>query len=179
METHEYALLIDGDRRAAATMTVENPATGATVGDVASGDAVDARAAVAAADAAATAWERTGPGERETTLREIADRIEAESDALARLLAAEAGKPLPTAAGEVAETVAQFRFYAGAADKVRGDTMPTAPNRLNYTRRRPYGVTAHVVPWNYPLLLGTRGFASALATGNTLAIKPPSLAPLS
>jgi len=180
METHEYELLIDGERRAAAaTTTVENPATGETVGTVASGSADDARAAVAAAAEAAPAWERTGPWEREAALREIADRIEAESDALAHLLAAEGGKPLATAEGEVAETVAQFRFYAGAADKVRGDTMPTSPNRLNYSRRRPYGVTAHVVPWNYPLLLGTRGFASALATGNTLAVKPPSLAPLS
>jgi aldehyde dehydrogenase (NAD+) len=180
MDSHEYDLLVDGDRReTTATLSVENPATGGTVGTVARGGAADARAAVDAAGTATTAWERTEPGDREAVLRAVADRLESVSDALARLLAAEAGKPLPTAEGEVAEAIAQYRFYAGAVDKVRGDTIPTAPTRLNYTRRRPYGVTAHVVPWNYPLLLGTRGFASALATGNTLVIKPPSLAPLS
>ncbi|RMB13328.1 aldehyde dehydrogenase family protein [Haloplanus aerogenes] len=180
MEQQEYDMVIDGERRAAAsTLSVENPATGELVGRVASGDADDAAAAIDAAAAAADDWARSSPADRAASLRTIADRIEAEADDLAALLSAEAGKPLPTAEGEVAETIAQYRFYAGVTDKVRGDTIPTAENRFNYTKRSPYGVTAHVVPWNYPLLLGTRGFASALATGNTLVVKPPSLAPLS
>jgi aldehyde dehydrogenase (NAD+) len=180
MESHEYDLVIDGERRgASATLSVENPATGETVGRVASGDADDARAAIDAAGAVADDWASSSPVDRADPLRTVADRIENAADDLAALLAAEAGKPLPTAEGEVAETVAQYRFYAGVTDKVRGDTVPTAENRFNYTKRSPYGVTAHVVPWNYPLLLGTRGFASALATGNTLVVKPPSLAPLS
>ncbi|WP_435067925.1 aldehyde dehydrogenase family protein [Haloplanus sp. C73] len=179
MESYAYDLLIGGAwRDAASTLSVENPATGETVGHVASGDAADAADAIDAAADAAPSWRDTGPTEREAALRAVADAIEADDD-LAALLAAETGKPLATAEGEVAETAAQFRFYAGVADKVRGDTIPTAPNRFVYTRRSPYGVTAHVVPWNYPLLLGTRGFASALATGNTLVVKPPSLAPLS
>ena len=180
MESYEYDLVIGGERRSASsTLSVENPATGATVGRVARGDAADARAAIDAAGAAADDWARSSPADRAAPLRTVADRIEDGADELAALLAAEAGKPRPTAEGEIAETVAQFRFYAGVTDKVRGDTVPTADNRLNYTKRSPYGVTAHVVPWNYPLLLGTRGFASALATGNTLVVKPPSLAPLS
>ncbi|SEA20178.1 aldehyde dehydrogenase (NAD+) [Haloplanus vescus] len=179
MENQAYDLLIDGTRRqAASTLAVENPATGETVGRVAKGDAADAAAAIDAAAAAAPAWAESAPGEREAPLHAVADAIEAD-DELATLLAAEAGKPLATAEGEVAETAAQFRFYAGVTDKVRGDTIPTATNRFAYTKRSPYGVTAHVVPWNYPLLLGTRGFASALATGNTLVVKPPSNAPLS
>jgi aldehyde dehydrogenase (NAD+) len=180
MESHEYDLVIDGERHdAATTLSVENPATGETVGRVASGDAADARAAIDAAGAAADDWASASPANRAAPLRTVADRIENDADELAALLAAEAGKPRPTAEGEIAETVAQFRFYAGVTDKVRGDTVPTAENRFNYTKRSPYGVTAHVVPWNYPLLLGTRGFAAALATGNTLVVKPPSLAPLS
>ena len=174
-----YDLFIDGGTRSTAgTIEVTDPATGETIGRVASGDAADADAAVAAAGDAADEWERAPPTDRERALRAVADRIEADADDIADLLSAETGKCLGTAEGEVAETAAQFRFYAGAADKVRGDTVPTADHRLNYTRRVPYGVTGHVIPWNYPLLLGTRGIAAALATGNTVVAKPPSHAPL-
>jgi aldehyde dehydrogenase (NAD+) len=174
-----YELLIDGDRRSSPeTIAVENPSTGETVGSVAKGDADDARAAIDAASAVTNEWEGRSPATYERSLRAVADRIEAEDDRIATLLAEETGKCLATAEGEVAETAAQFRYYAGVADKVRGDTIPTSPNRLNYTRRVPYGVTAHIVPWNYPLLLGMRGIASALATGNTVVAKPPTQAPL-
>jgi aldehyde dehydrogenase (NAD+) len=174
-----YELLIDGESRSATdSLRIEDPATAATVGRIAKGDADDTKAAIEAADAVQWEWARSAPGEREEPLWAVADRIEAETDEIADLLAREAGKCIATAEGEVAETAAQFRFYAGAVDKVRGDTIPMPANRLNYTRRVPYGVTGHVVPWNYPLLLGTRGFAAALATGNTLVAKPPSQAPL-
>jgi aldehyde dehydrogenase (NAD+) len=174
-----YDLFIDGARRSSADgIDVTNPATGDRVGRVARGDASDVDAAVAAAAEAADEWERAPPAARERPLRAVADRIEADADDIAALLSAETGKRLGTAEGEVAETAAQFRFYAGVADKVRGDTVPTADHRLNYTRRVPYGVTGHVIPWNYPLLLGTRGIAAALATGNTVVAKPPSNAPL-
>jgi aldehyde dehydrogenase (NAD+) len=174
-----YDLFIDGGTRSTAdAIEVVDPATGEPVGRVARGDADDADAAIEAADAAAAEWEQRPPSDRERALRTVADRIEADADAIAELLATETGKCLATAEGEVAETAAQFRFYAGVADKVRGDTIPTAENRLNYTRRVPYGVTAHIIPWNYPLLLGTRGIAAALATGNTVVAKPPTQAPL-
>lgn len=174
-----YDLFIDGGTESTAnTIDIADPATGDPVGRVARGDSSDAAAAIAAASDATDEWERTPPGDRERALRAVADRIEADADAIAELLSAETGKCLGTAEGEVAETAAQFRFYAGVADKVRGDTIPTSDNRLNYTRRAPYGVTAHIIPWNYPLLLGTRGIAAALATGNTVVAKPPSHAPL-
>jgi acyl-CoA reductase-like NAD-dependent aldehyde dehydrogenase len=176
----EYELLIDGRSiRTADRLSVENPATGATVGSVASADARATEQALEAAVQAARPWRHTDPGERERALHAVADRIEADAEALAHLIVEETGKTLPTAEGEVAETVQQFQFYAGVADKVRGDTIPTPENRLNYTKRVPYGVTAHIIPWNYPLLLGSRGIAAALATGNTVVAKPPSLAPLS
>jgi aldehyde dehydrogenase (NAD+) len=174
-----YDLLLNGGTKSTAdTIAITDPATGDLVGRVARGDSSDAAAAVAAASDATDGWERTPPSDRERALRAVADRIEADADAIAELLSQETGKCLETAAGEVAETAAQFRFYAGAADKVRGDTIPTSETRLNYTRRTPYGVTAHVIPWNYPLLLGTRGIAAALTTGNTVVAKPPSHAPL-
>ncbi|WP_115865273.1 aldehyde dehydrogenase family protein [Halorussus litoreus] len=174
-----YDLLIDGERRGTSdTIPVEDPATGAIIGEVAKGDAEDASDAIEAAHSVRREWADSAPATRESALRATADRIEESADEIAGLLSRETGKCLSTAEGEVAETVAQFRFYAGAVDKVRGDTIPTASNRLNYTKRVPYGVTAHVVPWNYPLLLGTRGFASALATANTVVAKPPSHAPL-
>jgi len=175
-----YGLLIDGDSVGSEhRLRVENPATGEEVGSTTSGTSGDAARAVSAAKRAADGWERSDPVERERALTEAASRIEDDADAIARLLSGETGKCLATAEGEVAETVQQFRFYAGAADKVRGDTVPTPSNRFNYTRCVPYGVTAHIIPWNYPLLLGSRGIAAALATGNTVVAKPPSHAPLS
>ncbi|MGQ4554599.1 aldehyde dehydrogenase family protein [Halobellus sp. GM3] len=174
-----YELLIDGERRSTAeTIPVADPSSGDVIGRVPAGDADDARAAIEAA-ATTREWAQSAPDEREGPLRAVAEQIEANAGEIAELLALETGKCLSTAEGEVAESAAQFRFYAGVTDKVRGDTIPTPSNRLNYTRRVPYGVTAHVVPWNYPLLLGTRGLASALATGNTVVAKPPTQAPLS
>jgi len=174
-----YDLFIDGTSvEAEDRLSVENPATTAVAGTVAQGTGDDAAAAVGAARRAADGWRNSDPAERRQALDAVADRIEADSDEIARLLSEETGKLLSTAEGEVAETVAQFRYYAGVTDKVRGATVPTPPNRFNYTRRVPYGVTAHIVPWNYPLLLGSRGITAALATGNTVVAKPPSLAPL-
>ncbi|MFB6108233.1 MAG: aldehyde dehydrogenase [Haloplanus sp.] len=176
---HSFEMLIAGAPRTGAETDVEDPATGETVGRVSTGTRSDVADAVEAARDARDAWATTDPGRRERALLAVAEQIEAASDELTDLLVAETGKCRPTAAGEVTETAQQFRFYAGVADKVRGDTVPTPSNRLNYTKRVPYGVTAHVVPWNYPLLLGSRGVAAALATGNTVVVKPPSLAPLS
>ncbi|WP_338728262.1 aldehyde dehydrogenase family protein [Haladaptatus sp. DJG-WS-42] len=175
----EYELLIDGDgREGEATLSVTNPATGESLGSVAKGTREQAREAIAAAARTKDEWASAAPSERTAALTTVADELEAVAGDLAYLLAEETGKPLATAEGEVGEAIAQFRFYAGVTDKVRGDTVPTPDHRFNYTKRVPYGVTAHIVPWNYPLLLGTRSIAAALATGNTLVVKPPSQAPL-
>lgn len=174
-----FDLLIHGNRREGMdVISVNNPATGEIVGEVSKGDSEAASDAIEAAQSVSREWAESAPVNRERALHTVADRVGEEAEDLAELLSRETGKTLSMAEGEVAETAAQFRFYAGVTDKVRGDTIPTPQNRFNYTRLVPYGVTAHVVPWNYPLLLGTRGFASALATGNTLVAKPPSQAPL-
>lgn len=175
----DWPLLINGESvEPTERLDVENPATGEVIGTVPDGTADDTKLAIKAARESAHKWGRTSPEIREKALTAVADRIEDEKGEFARLLAAETGKCLGTAEGEVAETIAQFRYYAGVADKVRGDTIPTGSNRFNYTRRVPYGVTAHIAPWNYPMLLGSRGITAALATGNTVVAKAPTDAPL-
>ncbi|MFB6224724.1 MAG: aldehyde dehydrogenase [Haloarcula sp.] len=175
-----YGLLIDGETvDSEDSLSVDAPATGEEVGTVASGTAAQTAEAIVAAQRMAREWRHSDPDERSEPLETVADRIEDDADEIAELLCRETGKCLATAEGEVAETVAQFRFYAGVTDKVRGDTVPTPSSRFNYTKRVPYGVTSHVVPWNYPLLLGSRSIAAALATGNTVVAKAPSQAPLS
>src|SRR5438046_7899794 len=71
-----------------------------------------------------------------------------------------------------------YENYAGMADKIQGETIPVPGARLDYTLREPLGVTAHIAPWNYPLLLASRGIAPALAAGNTVVLKPATLTPL-
>ena len=175
---HSYDMCIAGDRRGGNETTVYDPATGDVVGTVSTGTRTDVNDAIEAARDVRKMWAESDPGRRERGLIAVAEAIEANQDALAELLSAETGKRHSTSEGEVAETAQQFRFFAGIADKVHGDTIPTPSNRLNYTKRVPYGVTAHIIPWNYPLLLGSRGIAAALATGNTVVAKPPSQAPL-
>jgi acyl-CoA reductase-like NAD-dependent aldehyde dehydrogenase len=176
---YSFDMQIAGEPRDGDESTVENPATGETIGTVSMGERTDASDAIEAAADAGEEWAASDPNQREQALLTVAERIEANQDELSELLVAETGKCLATAEGEVMETAQQFRFYAGIADKIRGDTVPTPTNRFNYTKRVPYGVTAHIIPWNYPLLLGSRGIAAALVTGNTVVAKPPSQAPLS
>ncbi|WP_227355739.1 aldehyde dehydrogenase family protein [Haladaptatus salinisoli] len=174
-----FNMQIAGEPRDGEKSTVENPATGETVGTVSVGTRTDTSDAIEAAADAQEEWAESSPNQRERALLTVAECIEANLNELSELLVAETGKCLATAEGEVMETAQHFRFYAGIADKIRGDTVPTPTNRFNYTKRVPYGVTAHIVPWNYPLLLGSRGIAAALTSGNTVVVKPPSQAPLS
>jgi len=133
-----YDLLIGGEHRETSDrLRVENPATGGEVGHVARGDATDATDAIEAAHSVRRGGHGVRPPNARPPFSAVADRIEDEADDIAELLTLETGKCLATAEGEVAETAAQFRFYAGVADKVRGDTIPTSSNRLNYTRRVP------------------------------------------
>src|SRR5439155_19648957 len=99
-------------------------------------------------------------------------------DEVSRLEAQNAGKPLREANGDVAYVYKLFEYYAGIADKIQGDTIPVPGARFDYTLREPLAVTAHIAPWNYPLLLSSRGIAPALAAGNTVVLKPATLTPL-
>jgi aldehyde dehydrogenase (NAD+) len=118
--------------------------------------------------------------ERGRLLYRLADLIEANADELARLETLDNGKPLSIAkAVDVAKTVACYRYFAGWADKVQGKTIPIDGDFFCYTRHEPVGVVGQIIPWNYPMLMQSWKLAPALATGNTVVMKPAEQTPLS
>ena len=176
-------LLLGGDWRPAsggATLPVETPATGTTVGAIARGGAADVDAAVAAARAAfAGDFGRLAAFERGRLLAALGRAVLAHADELAGLETLDVGKPATQARADVAALARYLEFYAGAADKLHGETLPYLADYTVYTLREPHGVTAHIVPWNYPMQIIGRSVAAALAAGNAVVIKPAEEASLS
>ncbi|MCA0171371.1 aldehyde dehydrogenase family protein [Bacillus sp. RAR_GA_16] len=123
-------------------------------------------------------WKSFKPHERGAILFEMANMIRESSDELAHLETLDTGKPLSQARSDVEAAARYFEYYAGAADKVFGETIPVEPGILDYTIREPVGVTAHIIPWNYPLQVASRSCAAAIATGNTVVMKPAEDTPL-
>jgi aldehyde dehydrogenase (NAD+) len=118
--------------------------------------------------------------ERGRLLHRLADLIEKNADELARLESLDNGKPFSVAkAVDVAKTVACYRYFGGWADKVHGKTIPIDGNFFCYTRHEPIGVVGQIIPWNYPMLMQAWKLAPALATGNTVVMKPAEETPLS
>jgi aldehyde dehydrogenase (NAD+) len=152
--------------------TNTNPATADPLTAIEMGDESDIDRAVAGAAAAFEDWWRQEPQHRGRVLAALADLVREHSDRLARLETLENGKPLSQAASEVDGCARYFEYYAGLADKVQGESIPLGPDHVDFTVREPLGVTAHIVPWNYPLDLFARSVAPALATGNTAVVKP-------
>jgi len=159
---------------------VTNPATAEPLAEIARGREADVDAAVAAAAEALPGWAATPVAKRARVLFEIARVLRRAETAheLAVLECLDNGKPLREARQDVDRTADAFEFYAGAADKLFGTTIPVSPDFLNYTVREPVGVTAHIAPWNYPLRLAFRSVAPALAAGNTVVLKPAEETPL-
>jgi aldehyde dehydrogenase (NAD+) len=159
---------------------VLDPATNRPIARVASGTKEDASAAVEAARAAFDSpdWRDLDPSKRGRLLWLLGQQVRDHFDELSRLETMNVGKPLREAKGDVAYVYKLFEYYSGLADKIQGDTIPVPGARLDYTLREPLGVTAHIAPWNYPLLLASRGIAPALAAGNTVVLKPATLTPL-
>ena len=122
---------------------------------------------------------RCPPAERGHLLYKLADLIEKHADELARLEALDNGKPYHVAkAADLGLSVATYRYYAGWADKVQGKTIPVAGNYFTYTRPEPVGVVGQIIPWNFPILMQAWKLAPALATGNTIVMKPAEQTPL-
>ncbi len=166
-------------RRAAGTLPVENPSTGAGIGALARGTAADVDAAVAAAGAArAGDWGRMTAAERGRLLARIGRAVAARADDLARIEAADVGKPLRQARADAAALARYMEFYGGAADKLTGETIPYLDGYTVYTLREPHGVTGHIVPWNYPMQIVGRSVGAALAAGNACVLKPAEEASL-
>jgi acyl-CoA reductase-like NAD-dependent aldehyde dehydrogenase len=159
-------------------LTVLEPATETVLAEVdrAGPDEVDA--AVAAAGAALPAWRALAPGERALALHALADTLADHREELAVLEARNAGKAIADARGEMQMVVDTFRYYAGAPERLLGDTIPVAGGQA-FTVREPLGVVGLITPWNFPLTIAAWKLAPALAAGNTVVLKPAELTPLS
>ncbi|NHN42947.1 aldehyde dehydrogenase family protein [Halorubellus sp. JP-L1] len=180
-ELSTYDLVIDGESVTAAAderFETLNPATGKPFASVARAREADVNQAVAAAKDAFDDWSSTPPQERGRLLNELADEIRAQQESLALLETRDNGKPLSHARADVETCARYFEYYAGAADKVHGDSIPLTDEYVDYTVREPLGVTAQIIPWNLPTNIFGRSVAPALATGNTAVVKPAEQTPL-
>jgi betaine-aldehyde dehydrogenase len=145
--------------------------------EVPRGDAADVDAAVARARAAFPAWRAVTPEDRTAVLHALADALTERREELARLEARNAGKPIGDARGEMGMVADTFRYYAGAPQRLLGDTIPVAGG-VDMTFREPLGVVGMIVPWNFPLTIASWKVAPALAAANTIVLKPAELTPL-
>jgi aldehyde dehydrogenase (NAD+) len=159
-----------------------NPSTGEEICQVAEAGVADVDKAVRAARMAFEQgpWRKTSASERGRLLYRLADLIEANTDELAKLETLDNGKPVARAkAIDVAKAIACYRYFGGWADKVQGKTIPIDGDFFCYTRHEPIGVVGQIIPWNYPILMQAWKLAPALATGNTIVMKPAEQTPLS
>jgi betaine-aldehyde dehydrogenase len=178
-------MFIDGAWTASlsgATRDVISPADGSVIEVVADGDANDVALAAQAAKRAFYhgSWPKTSSVVRAALLNKIADKIEARFDEFAQTDTLDNGKPIRDSEGDVADSIACFRYYAGLIDKPLGQTynVPDTDTQ-SMVIREPIGVCGQIVPWNYPLLMASWKLAPCLAAGNTTVFKPSKLTPLS
>src|SRR6478736_4883450 len=178
-------MLINGQWVEAAsgkTFPTYNPATGEVLARVAEGDREDIDRAVKAARAAFETgpWSKMTPSERGRLIWKLADLLEQNLEEFAELEMLDNGKPLKIArVADVPLAVDLFRYMAGWATKIEGNTIPISGNFLAYTLRQPVGVVGQIIPWNFPLLMAAWKLGPALATGCTVVIKPAEQTPLS
>lgn len=156
-----------------------DPSNGAVLASLPEGSAVDVNAAVHAARKAFEAWSQLDAMERGRLLAQVGHLILANLAHLSHVESRDTGKPLAQAEADVRVAARYFEFYAGAADKFGGQTIPVPGPFLDYTLREPLGVVAHIIPWNYPLQIGARAIAAPLCVGNTVVLKPAEEASLS
>lgn len=157
-----------------------DPATGAKRADVAAAGSEDVDRAVRAARASfeSGVWAEAAPLERKGTLLRLADLLEANADELAALMTIDMGKPIGDAVGEVGISARNLRWFAELVDKVYGEVAPLPRMAHAYITREPIGVVGAIVPWNYPLLMPMWKLSPALATGNSVVLKPAEQSPL-
>jgi betaine-aldehyde dehydrogenase len=175
--------LLNGERVPSAdgrTFSTYNPATGEVLAEVARAGEEDVNRAVAAARHAFDdgPWPRMKPAERGRMLRRVTELIRERLETLAELETRNSGKALADSRDEVGGAANTFDYYAGAADKLFGETIPMGSGALDYTTREPVGVAALIVPWNFPIVIASWKLAPALAAGCCVVLKPASLTPL-
>jgi aldehyde dehydrogenase (NAD+) len=160
--------------------TTIDPSFEEPIAEVARGGPADVDAAVRAAhEAFYGPWSGVTPAARGRLLLRLADLVGAHKEELAALETADVGKPLKESRGDVDGVVATLIYNAGAADKMEGATIPLGSGVVDFTLLEPLGVTAHIVPWNYPLSMAARSLAPAIAAGCTAVLKPAEQSPLS
>jgi acyl-CoA reductase-like NAD-dependent aldehyde dehydrogenase len=165
----------DGQAEAVDPATNEVIATFALAGT----DQADLAVAVARESFDQGVWRGLRPLERGRVMMKIADGLLARRDELAQIITRDSGKPLRDAYYEVDCSARFFEFYGGFCDKMQGSSIPLGPGWMDWTIQEPIGVSLHVVPWNYQLLVAVRGVAPALAAGCSIVIKPSTETPLS
>jgi betaine-aldehyde dehydrogenase len=177
-------MVIGGEQVDAAdgkTFDVVNPATGAVIARAPLGGREDVDRAVAAAQSAfddRKGWANWAAGKRGRTLSKFAALIKKNSEELSQLETANVGKPITGSRGEVIGASLVFDYYAGAANKLFGQTIPVSKPGIDMTLREPIGVVGLIVPWNFPILMASWKVAPALAAGNTAILKPASYSPM-
>jgi acyl-CoA reductase-like NAD-dependent aldehyde dehydrogenase len=159
------------------TTEVLEPATEQVLAELPRAGVEEADEAVARAKEAFPAWKAIAPGDRAKLLRLLASAIEESAEELATLETRNVGKPIGDARGEVGMVVDVFNYYAGAPERLLGDTIPVAGG-VDMTFREPLGVVGLITPWNFPLPIACWKVAPALAAGNTVVLKPAELTPL-
>jgi len=175
-------MFIGGEYRPAHSgeyLETRNPADGSVLAQVAAGDAQDVDDAVNDAARAFEVWGNMVPSKRGRILNEIALKLRERIEEFAELETLDNGKPLTQARGDVEGSARYFEFFAGAADKIDGDTIPLGPDYLAYTLPVPYGIVGQILPWNAPLQQAARGLAPALTAGNVVVVKPAEDTPMS
>jgi 1-pyrroline dehydrogenase len=168
------------DSASGETIDVENPANGEVIAKVPGSASEDVDRAVNAAAKAFETWQHTTPQDRSLILLRIADSLDGAADEIGRLESANAGKPVQAAIDEMAVCADLFRFFAGAARVMDGLAVNEfVAGHTSMIRRDPIGVVASIAPWNYPLYMASWKLGPALATGNTVVLKPSVRTPLS
>ena len=182
---HTPTQLLIGDQwlpsESGKTFPTYNPATGEKIAEIAEADTADVDKAVKVAREALRRgpWHKTSASERGRLLNRLADLIEEHADELATLETLDNGMPLSVARNvAVPLTLGQLRYFAGWADKNHGKTIPINGDYFCYTRHEPVGVVGQITPWNFPLLMYGMKLGPALATGNTVVLKPAEQTPL-
>ena len=168
---------LDSSNRA--RVQTEDPATGRVIGSFPAATADDVGRAVENSRAALKGeWRAMTPTARGRVLARAAAILRREAGRLARIETLDSGKPLREAKGDMETSASYFEYYAGFADKLQGDSIPLGPDYMSFTLHEPVGVTAHIIPWNFPLTTTARGVAPALAAGCTAVVKPAALTSL-
>ena len=162
------------------TFAAINPATGATICQVAEADKADVDLAVKAARKALESgpWAKMDAADRGRLMYKLSDLVEREAPQLAALESLNSGKTISDAKGDLEGVVNTLRYYAGWADKIEGRTVPVRGNFLSYTLRQPVGVVGQIIPWNFPLLMLAWKWGPALACGNTIVMKLAEQTPI-